>query len=98
VASTSGSGPLSRPDGYVCIIPTPRGYDGHMSESSSENESGSTSEHETPEVGLIPDEDLPEDLQPDKNPLAADPDDESGPDADSAAPKVDGMPDMGQPG
>jgi hypothetical protein len=73
-----------------------------MSESSSET--GSTSgqstsgQHETPDVGLIPDEDLPEDLQPDKNPLAADPDDESQSDSGSDEPKVDGMPDMGQPG
>ncbi|MEO5709281.1 MAG: hypothetical protein ABIQ59_05625 [Nocardioidaceae bacterium] len=70
-----------------------------MSESSSENES--SGEHEKPDVGLIPDEDLPEDLQPDKNPLAADPDDESSDDGSgdgSGEPKVDGMPDMGQPG
>jgi hypothetical protein len=65
-----------------------------MTEPASDN----APEHETPEVGLIPDEDLPEDLQPDKNPLAADPDDESGSDADSNGPKVDGMPDLGQPG
>jgi hypothetical protein len=74
-----------------------------MSESSSETESSQTQssgEHETPEVGLIPDEDLPEDLQPDKNPLAADPDESSDEgDGDPAGgPKVDGMPDMGQPG
>lgn len=36
--------------------------------------SESSNEHETPEVGLIRDEDLPEDLQPtDDNPLAKDP-------------------------
>jgi hypothetical protein len=70
-----------------------------MSESSSET--GSSEQHEKPEVGLIPDEDLPEDLQPDKNPLAADPDDESADDGSGAGgdePKVDGLPDMGQPG
>jgi hypothetical protein len=70
-----------------------------MSESSSET--GSSEQHETPEVGLIPDEDLPEDLQPDKNPLAADPDDESAGDGSGDGgdePKVDGLPDMGQPG
>jgi hypothetical protein len=66
-----------------------------MSEPSSETGS---SEHETPDVGLVPDEDLPEDLQPDKNPLAADPDDESPTDSGSDEPKVEGMPDMGQPG
>jgi hypothetical protein len=52
------------------------------------------------EVGLIRDEDLPEDLQPtDDNPLAQDPD-ESGADDDEAAEskKVEGMPDMGDPG
>jgi hypothetical protein len=65
-----------------------------MTEPASEN----ASEHETPEVGLIPDEDLPEDLQPDKNPLAAAPDDESGSDPDGDEPTVQGMPDLGQPG
>ena len=74
-----------------------RGYDGPMSESS----------NETPEVGLIPDEDLPEDLQPEENPLARDPD-EDGDDAGDGSPaggsggsgqgKVEGMPDMGEPG
>jgi hypothetical protein len=52
---------------------------------------------ETPEVGLIADEQLPEDLQPEKNPLAADPDDEPD-DGGSQEPQVDGLPDMGQPG
>ena len=74
-----------------------RGYDGPMSESS----------NETPEVGLIPDEDLPEDLQPEENPLARDPD-EDGDDAGDGSPaggsggsgqgKVEGMPDMGETG
>ena len=58
-------------------------------------------EHERPEVGLIGDEDLPEDLQPtDDNPLAKNPgdsDDESE-DTGPGAGKVDGMPDMGNPG
>ena len=37
-------------------------------------------EHERPEVGLVPDEDLPEDLRPtDDNPLAQDPGDEEEP-------------------
>ena len=75
-----------------------------MSESSNEpNESGQ-SDRETPDVGLIPDEDLPEDLQPEENPLARDPD-EDGDDAGDGSPaggsdagKVEGMPDMGEPG
>lgn len=37
-------------------------------------------DHEQPEVGLVADEDLPEDLQPsDDNPLAKDPDDSEEP-------------------
>ena len=82
-----------------------RGYDGRMSESSNESggssneQTGSAEEHETPEVGLVPDEELPEDLQPKENPLAADPDDASdGPGDASSEPQVDGMPDLGQPG
>jgi hypothetical protein len=51
------------------MAPDGSGYDAVMSESSNE--------HETPEVGLIPDEDLPEDLQPtDDNPLAKPPSDD----------------------
>lgn len=53
---------------------------------------------EPPENGLISDEQLPDDLQPAKNPLARDPgddDDESGGPTEA---KVEGMPDMGQPG
>jgi hypothetical protein len=63
-----------------------------MSESSSENE--------TPATGLVSDEQLPEDLQPDKNPLARDPDDPGQDDesSDGSGPKVEGMPDMGEPG
>jgi hypothetical protein len=56
---------------------------------------------EEPEVGLIADEDLPEDLQPtDDNPLAQDPDQQDDSDDGSSkdAEKVDGMPDMGEPG
>ena len=79
-----------------------------MSESA--NESGGSSnrssesgeERETPDVGLVPDEDLPEDLQPKENPLARDPDDDAGEDGSaeggSGEAKVDGMPDMGEPG
>ena len=64
--------------------------------SDSSNEKTDQDATETPEVGLIADEQLPEDLQPAKNPLAADPGDESG--DDSAEPRVEGMPDLGQPG
>ena len=73
----------------------------------SENSTEDTGERETPEVGLIGDEDLPEDLQPtDDNPLAQDPaetdesqegdasESGSGP---SGEPKVEGMPDLGEP-
>ena len=60
-----------------------------MSESSNEREPG--------EVG-IRDEDLPEDLQPtDDNPLAQNPDDQKDDDEGGTA-KVEGMPDMGDPG
>src|SRR3954453_15451912 len=45
----------------------------------------SESSNETPEVGLVPDEDLPEDLQPEENPLARDPD-EDGDDAGDGSP------------
>lgn len=59
-------------------------------------------EHERPEVGLVGDEDLPEDLRPtDDNPLAKNPDeDDTGQDggSGSSADKVEGMPDMGDPG
>lgn len=65
-----------------------------MSETSNED-TGSTQRIE-PEVGLIADEDLPEDLQPtDDNPLAQDPEDQDG---DEEKPeKVEGMPDVGNP-
>ena len=70
-----------------------------MSESSNEQTGQDDAPAETPDVGLIADEQLPEDLQPKKNPLAADPDDESDSPGDSSAePQVDGMPDLGQPG
>jgi hypothetical protein len=78
-----------------------------MSESSNESgessneRAGSAEERETPEVGLVPDEELPEDLQPKENPLARDPgddsDDGSG-EGGSGETKVEGMPDMGEPG
>ena len=83
------------------------GYDARMSESTSEN--GSPSDDEQ----LISDEQLPEDLQPEKNPMARDPEDTdeqgggSAPGADGAdgadgAAGADGTaggaPDAGQPG
>ena len=37
-------------------------------------------------MGLIADEQLPEDLQPEKNPLAADPDDQAGDEPATARP------------
>ena len=50
------------------------------------------------EVGLIPDEDLPEDLQPtDDNPLAQDPSESGDGDEAAESKKVEGMPDMGDP-
>ena len=58
-------------------------------------------EHERPEVGLVGDEDLPEDLRPDDNPLARNPgdddtDQQGGP--GSPAGEVEGKPEMGDPG
>jgi hypothetical protein len=53
-----------------------------------------------PEVGLIADDQLPEDLKPtEDNPLAQDPSesDDDGDDGDDPG-QVEGMPDMGQPG
>ncbi|HVH93498.1 MAG TPA: hypothetical protein VM688_01115 [Nocardioidaceae bacterium] len=61
---------------------------------------GTESSPEPPENGLISDEQLPDDLQPAKNPLARNPGDEDDSD-ESGEPtdaKVEGMPDMGQPG
>ena len=59
----------------------------------------SESSGETPERGLISDEELPEDLQPtDDNPLAKDPDDESEDGKRPEDAKVEGMPDLGTPG
>jgi hypothetical protein len=77
-----------------------------MSETTNEpDETGQSDESvEAPETGMIADEELPEDLQPDKNPLARNPDEESGAgdpsgdDSTGGGPQVDGMPDMGDPG
>lgn len=86
------------------------GYDGPMSENQNEPGPGQRpsdaerdlAEHERPDVGLIADEDLPEDLQPtDDNPLAKDPgddEDEGGKTGQGGTGKVEGMPDMGDPG
>jgi hypothetical protein len=72
-----------------------------MSNSGDESEE-TTGSDSTPERGYISDEQLPEDLQPKKNPLARDPDDDTDDtdDEDAAASpkKVAGMPDMGEPG
>lgn len=93
----------------------PCGYDGRMSETDNEPQQGTTdaerdlaeherpphktSEPQQPDVGLISDEDLPEDLQPtDDNPLAQNPGEESEDKDDSEPGKVEGMPDMGSPG
>ena len=57
-------------------------------------------DRETPEVGLIGDDELPEDLQPgEDNPLAQDPDQSQDDEAaEGADQKVEGMPDIGNPG
>jgi hypothetical protein len=78
------------------VAPGRAGYQTRMSESSNERP-----DREEPEVGLVADEDLPEDLQPtDDNPLAQDPEDREKAEAEKAdnSPKVEGMPDMKEPG
>jgi hypothetical protein len=71
-----------------------------MSDSTPENESGTT--QDTPDQGLISDEQLPDDLRPDKNPMAKAPDDDADGDAAPTAPggpqDAGGAPDAGQPG
>jgi hypothetical protein len=57
-------------------------------------EAGTSSER--PEKGLVPDEALPDDLRPDKNPMAAPPDDD--PDGDSGISPDAGAADGAQPG
>lgn len=83
----------------------PAGYDTAMSESTGENENQSTGGDDQSEEGRITDEQLPDDLDPEKNPLAAEPDDSE--DSSGAAPGGPGGPggegadlgaDMGQPG
>lgn len=54
-----------------------------------------------PEIGLIPDEDLPEDLQPKENPLARNPEEEGDAEEDAgdeSGPKAERMPGVGDPG
>lgn len=75
------------------------GYDGGMTTPT--NDGRPDDRTETPETGLVPDEELPEDLRPsDDNPLAQDPDEsDDTQDADPGGePKVAGMPDVGAPG
>jgi hypothetical protein len=67
-----------------------------MSEPTSENESGTT--NDTPDQGLISDEQLPEDLQPEKNPMAQPPDDDPDGGQGLGGPAPGGAPDAGQPG
>jgi hypothetical protein len=73
-----------------------------MSETTNEpDEPGQPNESvEAPDTGLIADEQLPEDLQPEKNPLARNPGEESEDESSDAdgSPQVDGMPDMGDAG
>ena len=84
---------------------TRSGYDGRMTENQKQPGDDplagnkDLAEHERPDVGLVGDEDLPEDLRPtDDNPLAQDPDDGGDADRGESARKVEGMPDMGDPG
>lgn len=82
-----------------------------MSESTPENESGTRPETEShtttpdaPDQGLISDEQLPDDLRPDLNPLAKPPGDDDGdrsaggPAGPGGAQDTGGAPDAGQPG
>lgn len=70
------------------------------SATTSDTDTGTGNGTETPDVGLISDEQLPDDLQPEKNPLARAPGEEPDSEGESEDPsaKVEGMPDMGQPG
>lgn len=74
------------------------GYTRAMSESPDTDPNRATE----PDVGLIADEDLPEDLQPtDDNPLAQNPEQREAKEKEKEAeepPQVEGMPDMGEPG
>ncbi len=77
--------------------PQPVGYGERMSEPPNETSSESADQ---PEPGVITDEQLPDDLRPDKNPMARDPDDDEN--TESSAPGGPEGPaaggDMSQPG
>jgi hypothetical protein len=76
------------------------GYDWTMSETTPDNEAGTT--QDTPDQGLIGDDQLPDDLRPDENPLAqapdADPDGDQAGGAPAAPGGASGGADAGQPG
>lgn len=74
----------------------PPGYTDPMSQPTDQPNDRTGDQTGRPEVGLIRDEDLPEDLQPtDDNPLAQDPERSDTDDGASVQPeKVDGMPDL----
>jgi hypothetical protein len=72
-----------------------------MSDTTPENESGTA--EDTSDKGAISDEQLPDDLRPDKNPLAQAPDadgeeGEGGPAVPGGAPGAGGAPDPGAAG
>ncbi|MGH3369692.1 MAG: hypothetical protein ACRDPR_06805 [Nocardioidaceae bacterium] len=84
--------------------PTNEPTDQSAAEQREDDGSSDLAHHEKPEVGLIADEDLPEDLQPTSdNPLAQTPDDQD-PGASSEdhekdpSARAEGLPDMGDPG
>jgi hypothetical protein len=69
-----------------------------MSQSTTGPDGGGDVPADTDRDQMITDEQLPEDLQPDKNPMARDPDDErnaSDSKAGLSGPDVEGVPDMG---
>ncbi len=72
-----------------------------MSDASTENDTG-TSGSSGPDERLVPDEKLPEDLRPEENPLARDPEDEGedavAGDPTDPGPSDESLPDAGQPG
>ncbi len=69
-----------------------------MSEASNETESttGSSTVDQQDAPGTITDEQLPDDLNPEKNPLAAEPDEDE--DTGLSAPNAGAGQDLGQPG
>jgi hypothetical protein len=66
-----------------------------MSESTNENETSSQTGDDEDTSGAITDDQLPDDLRPDKNPLAGEPDDDE--DTGISAPGAEGA-GGGQPG